>query len=75
MKTYEFYAKPVNGIIEIPEDYREDIVDNVKVIIIGTETEQKDRQEASKRRKTASLTPPTLKTKGWKFNREEANER
>jgi len=33
------------------------------------------REAASNRKKTDLLTPPSLKTKGWKFNREDANER
>ena len=31
--------------------------------------------EVDAKRKTDLLSPPSLKTKGWKFNREEANER
>ena len=33
------------------------------------------KDKAHARKKTDLLSPPTLKTEGWKFNREEANER
>ena len=75
MQAYEFYAKPENGIIEIPEKYRKRISSDVKVIILDIKPWKFDREEATARRKSDVLLPPILDTKGWKFSREEANER
>ena len=75
MQAYEFYAKPQNGIISIPEQYRNQITDNVLVIILEKEPWTFNRDEANTRKKSDLLSPPTLKTKGWKFSREDANER
>ena len=59
MQVYEFYAEPKNGMIQIPEEYKNHIKDNVIVIV----------------KKIAILSPPSLKTKGWKFDRDMTNER
>ena len=75
MQAYEFYAKPENGMIPIPEQYKNLITDQVMVIVLEKEPWRFNREEASARKKTDLLSPPDLKTKGWKFNREEANER
>jgi hypothetical protein len=75
MQAYEFYAKPTDGVIRIPEQYRNQITDNALVIVIEKKAETFNREEATARNKTDLLSPPTLKTKGWKFNREEANAR
>ena len=68
MQAYEFLAKPENGAIPIPEEFRNRITSNVKVIVLETEFNNQEY-------KSDLLLPPTLDTKGWKFNREEANER
>ena len=73
MQAYEFYATPENGVIKIPERYRNKIKADVKVILLEEVSEQNDSK--SVRQKSDLLLPPTMKTKGWKFNREEANER
>ena len=65
MDAYQFYATPENGLIQIPEYYRDKILSRSRVTI---QVEEK----ASVR---DILLPPTLDTRGWKFNREEANER
>ena len=75
MEAYEFYAKPENGMIEIPERYKNRILSDIKVIILDEKPWKFDREEATARRKSDLLLPPILDTKGWKFNREEANER
>ena len=75
MQAYEFYAKPKNGVILIPEQYKNQITDNVLVIILEKKPLQSGRDEANAKNKSDLLSPPSLKTKGWKFNREEANER
>ena len=75
MQAYEFYAKPENGAIPIPEQYKNLITDNVMVIILEKQPWKFNREEANARRKSDLLLPPTLDTRGWKFDREEANER
>jgi hypothetical protein len=75
MQAYEFYATPENGVIPIPEQYRNRVTTNVKVILLENEPFKFNREEANARRKSDLLLPPTLDTRGWKFNREEANER
>ena len=75
MEAYEFYATPKNGTIIIPEQYRTLIKSGVKVILL----EQKPSSHATKKaevlRKSDLLLAPSMKTNGWKFNREEANAR
>ena len=75
MQAYEFYAKPENGVIQIPEQYINQISDHVMVIVLEKKPSTIDRKEVNFRKKTDLLSPPTLDTREWKFNREEANER
>jgi len=75
MQAYEFYAKPENGVIPIPEKYKSQITDSVRVIVIENKPWTFSCEEANIRRKTDLLSLPSLKTKGWKLNREDANER
>ena len=65
VEAYQFYATPENGVIHIPEQYKNKMPSRVKVTIRV--------EEASSIRDI--LLPPTLDTRGWKFDREEANER
>ena len=75
MQAYEFYAKPENGVIPIPAQYKNQIKDTVMVIVLEKKPLQFTREEAIARKKSDLLLPPTLDTRGWKFDREEANER
>ena len=75
MQAYEFYAKPINGVIPIPEQYKSQITDSVMVIVLEKKLRTFSHGEANARKKTDMLSPPSLKTKGWKFSREDANER
>jgi hypothetical protein len=75
MQAYEFYAKPENGIISIPDNYRHLITDEITVIILDKKHSLFEPVKNNSIRKTDLLSPPVLKTKGWKFDREEANER
>ena len=75
MQTYEFYAKPENGAIPIPEHYKNLITDNVMVIVLAKPPLTNSSDTVNIRRKTDLLPPPAMKTIGFKFNREEANER
>jgi len=73
MQAYEFLAKPQNGTIAIPNELRHIITSNVKVIVVVTQN--KDDSIDTTIRKSDLILPPTLDTRGWKFDREEANER
>lgn len=75
MEAYEFYAKPENGTIVIPEQYRRKITSGVKVILLDQTPRKGGKRKAESVKKSDMLLAPTLKTKGWKFDREEANAR
>ncbi|GHV11997.1 hypothetical protein FACS189491_04210 [Spirochaetia bacterium] len=68
MQAYEFStAVEDHGIIHIPEEYLKDISSTVKVIIFTKNDERQPKRKTFKAMK--------IHTKGFKFNREEANER
>jgi len=67
MQAYEFYTKPKDGMIPIPEQYINQITDTILVIVLEKKPMTFNREEANARKKTDLLSPPTLKTKGWKF--------
>ena len=75
MEAYEFYATPENGTIKIPEQYRTLIKSVVKVILLEQEPSNEATQKAVPPRKSDLLLAPSMRTNGWKFNREEANAR
>ena len=75
MQAYEFYATPENGVIPIPEKYRDRVKKSVKVILLEDKTWKFDREEANARRRTDLLSPVSIDTRDWKFDKEEANER
>jgi hypothetical protein len=69
MRAYEFSAAVEDhGIIHIPKEYLNDISSNVKVIIFNPE-------ENCPNPKKKAFNAMKISTKGFKFNREEANER
>lgn len=70
MEAIEFVAKAEKGSIKIPKQYQEQLHDQFRVIILQeVSTPKKKTQEKKK------LSAPKIKTKGFKFNRDEANER
>jgi len=75
MEAYQFYAKPENGIIRIPDEYMSRITDTVKIIVLEERSRKTNPDLTTGRVKSDMLLPPTMSTKGWKFNRDEANER
>ena len=75
MQAYEFFAKPQDGVILIPEEFKNKITSSVKVIILESALYSSDQEKSTAGRKSDLLLPPTLDTGSWKFNREEANER
>ena len=74
MQAYEFLAKPKNGTIAIPNELRHMITSTVKVIVLEM-ARNNDNKVSATTRKSNLILPPTLDTLGWKFDREEANER
>ena len=71
MHTIEFKAKIENGIVNIPKEIHE-LQKNVKarfIVIIDNNQSESDTSPAKK------LSSIAIKTKDFKFNRSEANER
>ena len=71
MRAYEFYAKPKNGVIPIPEQYQHQITNDVMVIVLEKKPHSPD-SDVELCKKSELLSPPTLDTRGWRFDREEA---
>jgi hypothetical protein len=68
MQAYEFSTVVEDdGIIHIPEEYLKDISSIVKVVIFTRNEERQPQKKTFKAMK--------IHTKGFKFDREEANER
>ena len=67
MQAYEFDSTVYNGVIHIPEQYRDKMPYNVKVIVLAHEEQPKAGDK--------KFTAIQLRTKGFRFNREESNER
>ena len=75
MQAYEFFAKPENGVIPIPEELKNRITSNVRIIVLENKPSELAQEGADERPKSDLLLAPTLDTRGWTFDREEANER
>ena len=73
MEAIEFITKTEDGIIKIPKKYLNNVLGEVHVIIL-IDTEKIKKQKIVKK-KDLNLTSLKVKTKGLKFNRNEANER
>lgn len=67
MNAFEFNARIHNGTIKIPEQYKSMIGDKVKVIILTGANDSK--------KEFRGFNSIKIKTKGFKFDREVANER
>jgi hypothetical protein len=72
MQAYEFYATPRNGVIPMPEQYTGKITKRIKVILLEQTSGIVDSNE---QKRTDFLSPISIDTRGWKFDKEEANER
>jgi hypothetical protein len=72
MQAYEFITKPQDGIIHIPEEYRNRITSKVKVIILEKTSYDLEEKPFATRRSDLLLSP-SINTDGWTFSREEAN--
>ena len=75
MQAYEFHAKLENGFIRVPEKYRNKITSDVKVILVEEKIAVFDKETANTPKRTDLLSPISIDTRGWKFDKEEANER
>ena len=67
MQAIEFNATVENGVIPIPNQYRDSVSDNVRVIILSDTNADKP-----KKKKIYSI---GIDMTGYKFDREEANAR
>lgn len=70
MQAIEFIAKAQKGSIKVPKEYQEQLQDQFRVIILQDAIVPK--KSTSKKR---TLNAVKIKTKGFKFNRDEANAR
>ena len=68
MKTVEFETVIDNGVIRIPDDVKEQIGKQVKVILFSNETVKPEN-------KTKTFSAISINTRGFTFNRDEANAR
>lgn len=71
MEAIEFIAKAKKGSIKIPKQYQEQLNAQFRVIIL----QEASAPEKKASRKKRTLSAPKIKTKGFKFSREEANAR
>jgi hypothetical protein len=70
MATIEFDAMEENGMIKIPQEYINNISGSFKVILIFNDEEKAEDNNVS-----SKFNAVKIRTKGFKFNKEEANER
>ena len=68
MQTYEFNTVVHDGVIRIPKRYLDKQLSSIRVILLPN----RDDISIKGNHKFAAM---KLKTRGFKFNREEANER
>jgi len=76
MRTIQFETVVNGGVIQIPEQYMVDAPYSVNVTLVPTGQERlKFKPKTKDKPLSIDEFPAVLNTKGWKFNREEANER
>ena len=68
MEAIEFVTKQKDGIIEIPKKYLKNLKDEFRVIILIN-------AEPQKTKKRPSFKALEMETRGFKFDRDEANRR
>ncbi|MCL2344039.1 MAG: hypothetical protein FWC62_09140 [Firmicutes bacterium] len=73
MEAYEFQTAVNDGIIRIPAEYRNKVSNRVKVILLSEKPTEQSKGPSDKAEPTFSAMK--LDTRGFVFNREEANER
>lgn len=67
MQAIEFVSKAHDGVVDLPSEYQGWNGKNVRVILLD------DVNEASKRK--TQFKAATISTRGYRFNRDAANER
>jgi hypothetical protein len=76
MQAIEFKAKSYNGLITIPSTYRDWYNNTVKVVLLRESQEsQPRRQQADSTELQRFFDQFNADLTGYRFNREEANER
>lgn len=70
MKAIEFESQTHNGVIDVPSQYRAWDNKKVKVILLAEDNVMKEQTTNH-----PSFSAISINTKGYRFNREEANER
>ena len=75
MQAFEFVTKPENGTITLPAELQPILKSSIRVLILQAPPTMEEEEGLIASRKSDLLLSPTLDTRGWKFNREEANER
>ncbi len=71
MQSYEFFTTPENGVISIPEQYKNKLTPRIKVVMFN----QTPANPGIVGKRTDSLSPVSIDTRGWTFDKEEANGR
>lgn len=71
MEAIEFTTEAKDGVIKIPKKYQAQLQDTFRVIILQESSSETKKVPRSKR----VLRAVKIKTKGFKFDREEANAR
>lgn len=71
MKAIEFEAIAKDGMIKVPKEYLNTVTDKLRVIILMQESKEATGKEIKKR----ELKALKIKTKDFKFNLTEANEK
>jgi hypothetical protein len=65
MRAEEFYATAENGVIQVPEEYK----NKKRFRVLVVEDLRFKREKTAAGNKSDLLLPPTMNTKGWKFDR------
>ncbi len=85
MKTIKFISSAKDGIIEVPKKHLKNLSSRFEVIILVKE--EKEPKKIKSKKKSSEIVPKKtkpkkdffksfkVKTKGFKFDRDEANER
>jgi hypothetical protein len=68
MNTIKFRSTYENGVIRVPEEFRNEIASEVDVTVESVEPQ-------NEKKRNLKFDAFGIDTRGWKFNRDEANAR